>query len=86
MAFPSGCPEAESAAVRDCARISDAGVSRIVSAVQGARYVKVLKGRVGKRPRAWLPLTGEGRRALTGHLAALQTIAETARHAAADAE
>lgn len=83
MAFLSGCLEAEFGAVRDYAQISDASVSRIVSALQDADYVKVRKGYVGKRPRTWLALTAEGRRALTGHLDSLQAIAESARHAAA---
>jgi DNA-binding MarR family transcriptional regulator len=85
MAFLSGCLEAEFAAVRDYAQVSDASVSRIVSVLQDAGYVKVRKGYVGKRPRTWLSLTGEGRQALAGHLDALHTIAETARRAAADA-
>ncbi|MGP3929962.1 transcriptional regulator [Nonomuraea sp. KM88] len=83
MAFLSGCLEAGFAAVRDYARISDASVSRIVSALQDAGYVKVRKGCVGKRPRAWLSLSPEGRQALAGHLDALQSIAETARRTAA---
>ncbi|NUS09576.1 MAG: transcriptional regulator [Nonomuraea sp.] len=82
MAFLSGCLEAEFGAVRDYAEISDASVSRIVSALQEAGYVGVRKGYVGKRPRTWLSLTGEGRRALTAHLDALQAIAESARRAA----
>ncbi|MEU8326102.1 transcriptional regulator [Nonomuraea sp. NPDC048881] len=84
MAFLSGALEAEFAAVRDYAEISDASVSRIVSALQEAGYVHVRKGYVGKRPRTWLSLTQEGRRALAGHLDALQAIAETARRSAAD--
>ncbi|MER6506365.1 transcriptional regulator [Nonomuraea sp. NPDC001636] len=83
MAFLSGALEAEFAAVRDYAEISDASVSRIVSALQEAGYVHVRKGYVGKRPRTWLSLTQEGRRALAGHLDALQAIAETARRSAA---
>ncbi|MEU1721639.1 transcriptional regulator [Actinomadura sp. ATCC 39365] len=83
MAFLSGALEAEFAAVRDYAEISDASVSRIVSALQEAGYVHVRKGYVGKRPRTWLSLTQEGRRALAGHLDALRAIAETARRSAA---
>lgn len=82
MAFLSGCLEAEFGAVRDYAGISDASVSRIVSALQEAGYVHVRKGYVGKRPRTWLSLSAEGRQALAGHLEALQSIAETARRAA----
>ncbi|HEY6739875.1 MAG TPA: transcriptional regulator [Actinopolymorphaceae bacterium] len=83
MAFLSGCLEAEFDAVRDYADISDASVSRIVSALQDAGYVKVRKDHVGKRPRTWLWLTPAGRKALTDHLAALQAMAENARRASA---
>lgn len=84
MAFLSGCLEAEFGAVRDHAQVSDASISRIVSALQDAGYVKVRKGYVGKRPRTWLSLTPDGRTALTEHLAALQAIADSARQAGAD--
>ncbi|HET6561565.1 MAG TPA: transcriptional regulator, partial [Marmoricola sp.] len=40
-----------------------------------AGYVKVTKGYVGKRPRTWLSLTRAGRAAFTGHLVALNDIA-----------
>jgi DNA-binding MarR family transcriptional regulator len=83
-AFLSGCLEAEFAAVRDHAQISDASVSRIISALQDAGYVKVRKGYVGKRPRTWLSLTPEGRTALAEHLAALQALADSAQRAGAD--
>lgn len=83
MAFLSGCAEAEFAAVRDYARVSDASVSRITAALEEAGYVRARKGYVGKRPRTWLALTAEGRAALAAHLAALQELAASARDAAA---
>ncbi|MFF2198362.1 transcriptional regulator [Streptomyces sp. NPDC058157] len=86
MAFLAGCAEAEFAAVRDYSQISDASVSRITSALETAGYLKVRKGYVGKRPRTWLSLTPMGRQALTRHLAALHTIADTARQAGARTE
>jgi DNA-binding MarR family transcriptional regulator len=86
MAFLSGCLEAEFGAVRDYAQVSDASVSRIISALQEVGYVRVRKGYVGKRPRTWLSLTPAGRTALTDHLAALQAMAESARQASAESE
>jgi hypothetical protein len=41
------------------------------------------KGHLGKRPRTWAALTLAGRRALAGHLAALEEIAASARRAGA---
>ncbi|TQF03501.1 MarR family transcriptional regulator [Kitasatospora acidiphila] len=82
VGFLSGCHEAEFGAVRDYCGISDASVSRIVSALEEAGYVKVRKGYVGKRPRTWLALTAAGRTALADHLAALQAIVDSAARAA----
>ncbi|MEV0850254.1 transcriptional regulator [Streptomyces sp. NPDC049954] len=81
MAFLSGCAEAEFAALREYAQVSDASVSRIASALEAAGYLRVRKGRVGRRPRTWFSLTPEGRVAFSRHLEALRTMAETARAA-----
>ena len=67
--------EAEFGAVRDAVEVSDSVLSKQVSALEQAGYVKVRKGYVGKRPRTWLSLTRAGRDAFTRHVAALQEIA-----------
>lgn len=67
--------EAEFSTVRDAVEISDSVLSRQVSALDEAGYVKVKKGYVGKRPRTWLALTAAGRRAYASHLAALRALA-----------
>ncbi len=67
--------EAEFALVRDEVEVSDSVLSKQVSTLEQAGYVKVRKGYVGKRPRTWLSLTRAGRTAYTGHLAALREIA-----------
>ncbi len=61
--------------VRDAVEITDSALSKQVATLEGAGYVDVTKGRVGRRPRTWLALTADGRRALTDHLAALSAIA-----------
>lgn len=66
---------AEFSFVRDAVEVSDSVLSKQVSTLEAAGYVKVRKGYVGKRPRTWLSLTTAGRAALTAHLAALQEIA-----------
>lgn len=66
---------AEFAAVRDAVEISDSVLSKQATALEQAGYVKIKKGYVGKRPRTWLSLTDQGRKALESHLAALRDIA-----------
>ncbi|GAA4725528.1 hypothetical protein GCM10025782_24550 [Pedococcus ginsenosidimutans] len=67
--------EAEFATVRDAVEVSDSVLSKQVSTLESAGYVKVRKGYVGKRPRTWLSLTRSGRTAYEHHLAALREIA-----------
>jgi len=68
--------EGEFSAVRDTVEVSDSVLSRQVSTLEAAGYVKVRKGYVGKRPRTWRSLTAAGRTAFDRHLAALRAIAE----------
>ena len=78
-AFLSGCLEADFRTTRDALSLSDSALSKTVSALETAGYVKSRKGFVGKRPRTWLSLTPTGRTHLTAHLEALQHIAAQAR-------
>ncbi|WP_190816766.1 winged helix-turn-helix domain-containing protein [Saccharopolyspora pogona] len=66
--------QAEFRYVRDIIEVSDSVLSKQVSTLEEAGYVKVKKGYVGKRPRTWLSLTAKGRRAYEAHLAALRAI------------
>lgn len=68
--------EAEFAHVRDTVEVTDSVLSKQAAALETAGYVKIRKGYIGKRPRTWLSLTPEGRRAYTAHLGALRAIAE----------
>ncbi len=67
--------EAEFALVRDEVEVSDSVLSKQVSTLEQAGYVRVRKGYVGKRPRTWLSLTTTGRQAYASHLSALREIA-----------
>jgi DNA-binding MarR family transcriptional regulator len=60
--------------VRDAVEVSDSVLSKQTSTLEQAGYVEVSKGYVGKRPRTWLSLTADGRRAYAEHLAALRAI------------
>lgn len=68
--------EAEFAAVRDAVQVSDSVLSKQVTVLEGAGYVRVKKGYVGKRPRTWLSLSRTGLTAFEAHLAALRAIAD----------
>lgn len=62
--------------VRDHVEVTDSILSKQVSTMEEAGYIKVDKGHVGKRPRTWLSLTKEGRRTFQRHMAALSEIAQ----------
>jgi DNA-binding MarR family transcriptional regulator len=66
--------ELEFAFVRDTVDVSDSLLSRYVSQLEGAGYVSVRKGYVGKRPRTWLALSARGRDAFAAHLDVLREI------------
>jgi DNA-binding MarR family transcriptional regulator len=52
-------------------------LSKQVSTLARAGYVKVEKGFIGKRGRTWLSLTRGGRRVFERHLGALREIAQS---------
>jgi DNA-binding MarR family transcriptional regulator len=66
------------AGIRDSLKISDSVLSKHLSALAEAGYVKVSRVRTDSRSRRQVTLTKQGRTALRGHLAALQTIAAAA--------
>ena len=73
-ALLSPVEEAEFAMLRDRLEVADSVVSKHVSTLADAGYVKVTKSRSGGRATTWIALTRQGRRALEGHLAALREI------------
>lgn len=75
MALLGAAERAEFAFVRDHIEVSDSVLSKQMTALQEAGYVKVHKGYVQNRPRTWLSLTRLGRQRFERHLAALREIA-----------
>jgi len=75
VATLAAAEEAEFSFVRDTVEVSDSVLSKQVAVLENAGYVGVRKGHVGKRPRTWLRLTPDGRRAFKAHLDALRAIA-----------
>ena len=75
VAALAGVDDAEFATIRDAVEVTDSTLSKQVAVLEKAGYVTVRKGYVGKRPRTWLPLSRDGRKAYESHLAALRAIA-----------
>lgn len=66
--------EAEFATLRDAAGISDSSLSKHLSALADAGYVRILKPTGRGRVRTWVTLTAEGRQAFEKHRRALQQL------------
>lgn len=64
--------------VRETLDMSESALSRQVKILVEAGYVSVTKESGVPRPRSWMALTDEGRRAIKGHLQALQQLAADA--------
>ncbi len=84
VACLTAAEKAEFGFVRDTVEVSDSVLSKQISTLEQAGYVRVKKGYVGKFPRTWLSLSPTGRRAFEAHLAALGAIARTSAPAAPD--
>ena len=73
--------DVEFATLREAVGVSDSVLSKHLSQLAEAGYVRVRKAALGGRQRTWLSITREGRRAFAGHVAALQALANLARAA-----
>ncbi|HEV7961481.1 MAG TPA: transcriptional regulator [Actinoplanes sp.] len=75
-------PECAFSTLRTELRLTDGNLNRHVQVLADAGLVTVTKGYEGNRPRTWLKLTPDGRRALRAELLALEQL--TARLKSAD--
>ena len=66
--------EAEFVVVRDRLDVSDSVLSKHLSALGEAGYVRVRKGSHQGRRTTWVSLTTRGRKALTSHVAVLRAL------------
>ena len=66
--------EAEFAILRDALEVSDSVLSKHVSALVDAGYVRSHKGLRDGRRTTWIALTDAGRSALRAHVAALREL------------
>lgn len=76
VALLAAASQIEFGFVRDRVEVTDSMLSKQISLLEQAGYLKVSKGFVGKRGRTWLSLTKAGRRVFERHLAALREIAD----------
>ncbi|MBV2363414.1 winged helix-turn-helix domain-containing protein [Streptomonospora nanhaiensis] len=75
MAALAAADEADFRFLRDTVEVSDSALSKQLSTLEGAGYVRVRKTFVGRRPRTFLALTPQGREAFERHVQALRDIA-----------
>lgn len=73
--------EVEFATLRDITEVSDSVLSKHLSALGDAGYVKLRKAAQDGRQRTWAALTPAGARAFRAHLAALQALIDSAERA-----
>jgi DNA-binding MarR family transcriptional regulator len=75
--------EAEFAAIRDVVEVSVSVLSKHLSALGEAGYVRLRKAPQDGRQRTWASLTRAGRKAFAAHMAALQALVAHAQAAVA---
>jgi DNA-binding MarR family transcriptional regulator len=74
MTMLTAVSEAEFSTLRNHLEVSDSVLSKHVAALAGAGYVRSRKGvQLGRRT-TWIGLTGEGRSALSTHVAELRAL------------
>ncbi|HEX7709655.1 MAG TPA: transcriptional regulator [Sphingomonadaceae bacterium] len=78
--------DAEFATLKDVTGVADSVLSKHLSALGEAGYVKLRKAARDGRQRTWASLTGKGRKAFAAHMAALHELAAAAGAAAIAAE
>lgn len=74
MTMLTAVSEVEFATLRDGLDVSDSVLSKHVSALNEAGYVRSRKGVHAGRRTTWIALTPKGRRALNAHVSALREI------------
>lgn len=72
--------EIDFATLADILQANDSALSKAISHLQAAGYVRTRKGNAGSRPRTWVRSTLDGTAAFAGHLRALRAIVELGGH------
>ena len=74
--------EVEFARLAEIVEVSDSVMSKHLSALSGAGYVRLRKAKADGRQRTWAAFTPKGRKAFAAHMAALEELVASARAAA----
>ena len=74
MTTLSAVSEAEFATLRTALEVSDSVLSKHLSTLAEAGYVRIRKGVLAGRRTTWIALTAKGRKALREHVAALRRL------------
>lgn len=82
IAALSGVDQSDFASMRDTVEVSDSTLSKQITILEDADYLLIQKTFVGRRPRTYLSLTTEGRKAFELHLRALRAIVENSQPSA----
>jgi DNA-binding MarR family transcriptional regulator len=69
--------EAEFRLVAETVDVNSATLSKQATILEDAGLIRIRKGNVGRRPRTWLALTGQGRQRFTEYLEALRAITDS---------
>lgn len=75
--------DVEFATLREIAEVSDSVLSKHLSALSEAGYVKLTKAKQDGRQRTWAAFTSQGRKAFAAHMRALQALVASAEQAVA---
>ena len=78
MAVLAEVQEAEFALLRQTTQVSDSVLSKHLSALGEASYVRLRKATADGRVRTWASITATGRRAFAAHVAELRRLARFA--------
>lgn len=84
MAVLAGASDAEFAFLREATGVSDSVLSKHLSALGEAGYVRLRKAAQDGRQRTWASMTRDGRRAFKAHVAALQALVAVTERMAAE--
>lgn len=77
-AFLAGVAELEFQSLREHLEVSDSVLSKHLKSLEDAGYIVLVKRRDLGRPRTWIALSAQGRRAYARHVQALMAIVSTA--------
>jgi DNA-binding MarR family transcriptional regulator len=74
LAVLAEADQADFAFLKETLDLSDGNLSRHLRVLEDAGFVSIEKGYENRRPHTWVHATKSGRKALSGHLAALQQL------------